>query len=573
MWDFDTMNRKMLGGRPSYLVLAWAATALLAAGCNRGQTAATTAPPLDALPLTTNTTGSADPAPLAAALPYAAPARIARLAHPEEGYAYLDRAYAASDGYADAPPDYAVDYEGERPWIWRGGDNSERVVERTPQGLRYYYYEPGADEPYLIQDPDYGYAYSDGQLVAVYGQDGQIEPYEVQRRRADQAGRYLAWAAGLYAASLHQQRQAVEQGHWREQQAYIAGQRNAWAQQQQLYPAWNDYHQAHAQEETAHWAPERDRRQAEIVRYGGPQGGGGGGPQTARYQAGDPGRAYPAGQGANAGFQGVAQAQNDGQFRQGGQAYGRPPGYPAAPPSGYGYDPNAARGAPAQAQADRRAGFDQRTADIQAQRQNALAAHMAQVQAQQAQVRDAQARNLEARTAEARNAEAHNAEVRSAEAQRQATLQQARAQQEVQRQGAERAHAAQMQAMASQRMQAQAAEGQRQATLQQARAQQEAQHQATLQAHAAQASEARAQAEGQRRAAEQQAQAANAQRQAAEQQAHAAQSQAQAQAHAAEQQARMAQAAQPHPAPSHGGGPPPHQDGPHGDHEHHGEQR
>ena len=473
------MNRTKLGGGASPLVLACAATALLAAGCNRtGQTAATTAPatapPLDALPLTSNTTGPAEPAPPRPRRP-AAPVRIGRLAHPQEGYAYLDRAYSASSGYADAPPDYAVDYNGERPWIWRGGDNSERVVERTPEGLRYYYYEPGASQPYLVQDPDYGYGYSDGQLVAVYGPGGQLEPYEYQQRYADRAGRYLAWGAGLYAASVHQQRFAVEQDGWRRQQAYIAGQRNAWAQQQNRYPAWNDYHQAHAQEEQAHWAPERDRRQAEIVRYNSVY-------QNNTYQSSNyQGSNYPNNNYQN-NYRGPSQAAAvQGQYRQAGQPYGQPGGYPreGAPQNGYGYDPNAARASAAQAEANRRAGFDQRAAEVQAQRQGAEQAHAAQVQAIQAQ----------------------QSQARAAEAQRQAALQQGRAVEQAQRQAAEQAHAAQAQALRSQQMQARAAEGQRMAALQQARAQQEAQRQAAAQAHLAQANAAHAQAEAQHAAA------------------------------------------------------------------------
>ena len=560
------MNRIKLAGRPSHVALVLAATAVLAAGCNRTQTAATTAPPLDALPLTTGDTPTT-PAPATSALPAAAPARIARLVRPQDGYAYLDRAYAASDGYADAPPDYAVDYNGERPWIWRGGDNSERVVERTPEGLRYYYYEPGASEPYLVQDPDYGYAYSDGQLVAVYGLNGQLEPYSYQQRYADRAGRYLAWAAALYAASVHQQRFSVEQEGWRQQQAYIAGQRNAWAQQQTRYPAWNDYHQAHAQEEAAHWAPERDRRQAEIVRYNSVY-------QSNSYQNNTYQSSNYNNSNQNNVYRGAPSqgAASQGQYRQAGQPYGQPGGYlPArAPQSGYGYDPNAARNAAAQAEASRRSGFDQRAADVQAQRQTAEQAHAGQMQALQAQ----------------------QAQARAAEAQRQASLQQGRAAAQAQHEAAEQAHAAQLQAQRAQQDEARAAEGQRRASLEQARAASEAQRQAAQQAHAAQQGEARAQAAAERQAAAQQAQAARAQRQAA-QQAHAAQEgevrtqaaaerqaaaqqaqAAQAQRQAAAQQARAAQAqhavaARPPEAPQHA------HEGPHGEGEHRpsGEQR
>ena len=521
--------------RAARLALVCGAAGLLVSACDKGQSAAT-APPLDALPLSTAVTPST-PAPAATRLPSARPAPLGRLARPEDSYAYLDRAYAAADAYADAPPDYTVDYDGERPWIWRASDSSERVVERTPQGLRYYYYQPGASEPYLVQDEGYTYAYSDGRLVAVYGPGGELEPYDYVQRRAAVAGRYLAWASALYIASQQQQRFAVEQTHWDERRADIAAQRAAWNARQSRDAAWAAYHQAHGAEEQAHWAPEQERRNAEVVRYAnapppGPRpvagyGQGPGytpapghrqGPGPAPYAAGPPNGGYngapaPYGQAADGGqpllgahrFTGPEQGGVGGpRFAQGAAEPGRP-----------GYDPSGPQAAPGVAAAQRQATFDQARAQAEAQRQAAEQAHAAQQQ--QARAAQAQAQTQ----AQARTQAQTQFQARAqAEQQRQQALQQSRGTEQAQGQAAEQAHAAQQQQaratqvqqqaqrqaaqaaqqQAAQQQAAHAAEAQRSAALQQSRAAAEVQDQAAAQAHAAQAAQAHAAAEAQRRA-------------------------------------------------------------------------
>src|SRR5262249_9075426 len=90
-------------------------------------------------------------------------------------------------------PDYAFDDDGVRPWVWRSDDGYQRVAEPVPGGERYYYYQPGADEPFYVQDPDYGYGYAGGALVVLYDRAGRaIRP----DRRATLAGRR---GAGLRA--------------------------------------------------------------------------------------------------------------------------------------------------------------------------------------------------------------------------------------------------------------------------------------------------------------------------------------------------------------------------------------
>ena len=68
------------------------------------------------------------------ALPPAPRARVGRLSNSGDTYAYADDADSSNDAFGDAPPDYGFDYGGTRPWVWRGQDQSERVVEPLPGG-------------------------------------------------------------------------------------------------------------------------------------------------------------------------------------------------------------------------------------------------------------------------------------------------------------------------------------------------------------------------------------------------------------------------------------------------------
>src|SRR5579872_270912 len=111
--------------RSSTLALAGAlAAAALAAGCQKGGAPGNAAlpssppPPPAALPLT-NAAPPAAEAPPATALPSGPPLRRARLSRPEDRYAFADRADQMSYGFGDAPPDYAFDYQGGRPWAWQ----------------------------------------------------------------------------------------------------------------------------------------------------------------------------------------------------------------------------------------------------------------------------------------------------------------------------------------------------------------------------------------------------------------------------------------------------------------------
>ena len=239
-------------------------------GCDQGQPGAPVQVASDAapapLPLTTDAPPAFSPAPAPAALARAPAARYVYLNDPRQQYAYADRAYGVADVLGDTPPDYGFDYEGAQPWAWRG-DGFVRVVEPTPSGERYYYYETGAASPYLIQDGPYSYAYSGGDLVVVYGPGGRALPPSQAQTRAALAGRYLYRARALYQAALAAQRRAVTVDAWRQRREGIDSERADWSQEQARYPEWRDYHDAHQAQNNSDLQNERGRRQAEAQGY------------------------------------------------------------------------------------------------------------------------------------------------------------------------------------------------------------------------------------------------------------------------------------------------------------------
>ena len=238
------------------------------AGCNQGAapTNAATAPaPLSSLALS-NAAQPIAPAPGADALPPAPPATLGSLANSGQRYAFADRAAAMNSGFGDAPPDYTFNYGGEQPWVWRGDDQSMRVAEPLADGsYRYYYYEPGAQTPYLVRDHDRSYGYDNGALVVVYDAGGDAAAPDADE--ADIAGRFLARARDLDAATQRAQRQAVAQANWQARQQAIDAEDAQWQSDQASNPDWRDYHQTQAQQDDAYWAAERYRREAEAARY------------------------------------------------------------------------------------------------------------------------------------------------------------------------------------------------------------------------------------------------------------------------------------------------------------------
>ena len=222
----------------------------------------TVAPPIAALPLAGTSPAPASPAPLENALPR--PQRLVAYAPPPpaERYRYLDRAYALGDAFAGTPPDYAVDYGGSRPWVWRARNGAYRIVERLPHGERVYYYDAGEARPFLIRDPEYSYAYRDGELAGIYDSQGALLRGAGTSRYTDVASRYLDRSEALYDAAQHQQRRSAYASEWAVRRQELWGEHQRWQHEQARNTEWRAWHDAHRDETSSEWQGERDQRLA-----------------------------------------------------------------------------------------------------------------------------------------------------------------------------------------------------------------------------------------------------------------------------------------------------------------------
>ena len=514
----DTIRRWKTGAAALAL-----GSALVLGGCDRAdqlvqdqQAASGTPARLPDLPATLPLSpGEETPlasAPAAEALPDVAPVRAVRVADPSRTYAYADTAYDFADALGDAPPDYAFDYDDVDPWAWQGYDDSRVFAEPIDDGYRYYYYRAGAQTPYFVRDPDYGYGYDGGNLAVVYANDGAIVPWADYGPRLVYASRYIDRGRRLWRAS-RSRRLPVVAANWNARRPLILQSRRAWAEARVQQPGWAAYRQRYNRDARSYWRPEARRREADARRFAGWQ--------RQDFRTPPPPRAIPAG------------------WQQAGWAR------------------DARRYAPVQA--ERRALFAARQdpARFDTQRQQAIAARDRALEQRQTRLADQRRQALTQQRDAARDRDTRLAERRQREAQRAQAGQQRQAQ-IAERQQREQARAAQQaqRAQADQQRQAQIAERQQR---EQARAAQQAQRAQAGQEQQAQLAgrqqheQARAARQGQREQDGRERQAQIAERQQREQaraaqQAQRAQAGQQRQAQIAErqqrEQARAAQQAQ-----------------------------
>lgn len=520
------------------------AAALALAACNpsgsvdRSQSASLPALPAT-LPLAPGDVTAPAYAPKAQMLPAARPIRTVRVADPRKSYAYAEDAWDFADALGDAPPDYGFYYGDAQPWAWQGYDDSIAFVEPLDDGYRYYYYRPGADTPYFVRDPDYGYGYDNGRLAVVYGRDGGLVPYTEYGPRLDYASRYYVRGRDLYQAS--RQRRPVIAANWAaRREAIVDAQR--WATARAAQRAWQDYHQRTEGQQAQHWREEQARRRADAVRFAAWQG--------QDFRTPPPPRAIPAAwtkakwaKDQNrfappaAGFDGDAAARQRAMMQEServaGAARERDRQAPGASVARLGME----RQRP-QAQEQQRADF----ARQQAQRAQHARAVGDQLQAARQQQ---QALRQQQQALANQQAAARDAQVRARLQVDRAAGEQARQRQVSERAQAQRAQAQRAQSDMQQRREEQARRGREQGQQRQAaaQAQQRAQGQARAQEQMAQAQQRQA-AQAQQRA---QMQAQVQQRQAAQAQQRA-EMQARQRPPSAPPQVRAAPAARPQPA-------------------------
>ena len=170
---YPAMNRRSHQQSPYDIAAAICLGCLTLNACSKQRdsavvTGTTVAPPIAALPLAAASPAPAAPAPPEDALP--PPQRLVVYTPPAKAdrYRYLDRAFALGDAFGGTPPDYTVEYRRSRPWIWRAHNGAYQIVERLPRGERVNYYDAGEPRPFLVRDPEYSYAYRNGELVGIY---------------------------------------------------------------------------------------------------------------------------------------------------------------------------------------------------------------------------------------------------------------------------------------------------------------------------------------------------------------------------------------------------------------------
>jgi hypothetical protein len=224
-------------------------------------------------------------APAAQDIPRVRRIPAARIARPDDYYAWADDAWDYYDALGYAPPDYGFYYDDIEPWAWQGYDDSMLFVEPLAYGYRYYFYRPGEDYPYFIRDPDWGYGYDDGRLAVIYDASGALIPYDryYDGPWLDYASSYYNRGYRLYQASI--ERHPVLAANWYQAQPVLTLASTDWSQDLWQQPQWQAYHQRALAPRESYWQPERERRQAEAVRYAAWQEGG--------FQTAPPPRAIP----------------------------------------------------------------------------------------------------------------------------------------------------------------------------------------------------------------------------------------------------------------------------------------
>ena len=365
------------------------AAALATTACNRDPDAANGAaqtqlalPALPAtLPLKAGAATEVGYAPAASDLPDAAPLKLARVADPREAYGYADAAYSYDEALADAPPDYGFDYDGADPWAWQGYDDSTVFAEPIDDGYRYYYYRPGADEPYFVRDPYYSYGFAGGLLAVVYAADGGIVPYADYGPRLGYASRYYARGRSLWTASRSARRRPVIAANWLRGRPVILASRERWGAGRAHQPAWQRYSEANRPRQASYWRAEQVRREADARRFADWRQGG--------FRSSPPPRAIPVA------WQNAKWAKDDRRYRPAAEALrDRRDDRPEAQP-----DRREARQDRAEdrRQGDRR---DQARADQQPQREQAQRDRSDRGEREQARARQAQAERRDAEQAQ-----------------------------------------------------------------------------------------------------------------------------------------------------------------------------
>lgn len=186
-------------------------------------------------------------------------------------YQWIDDADALLDAIGDSPPDFTFAYDRNDIWGWRTGTGHEIYGEPLGGGaIRYYYFEPGSREPFLVQDENFAFGYrSGGRLIVVYDRDGRLLSRSEGDREASLADWLYRRARAIHASAQNDRGwEPVDAGYWAEQVPIIVDLRLRWSSGRDRHPGWRRWHgRTGAAKWRAPLAGERQRRWSDGDRF------------------------------------------------------------------------------------------------------------------------------------------------------------------------------------------------------------------------------------------------------------------------------------------------------------------
>ncbi|QDX25705.1 hypothetical protein FPZ54_06500 [Sphingomonas suaedae] len=285
-------TRRIMGASLAALGLA------LVGGCTaEGPSAGYGPPPVDPAPVYDARPAAAPPvasgayrAPSPAPAP-AAPASYAAPVPAQSGwqaqaadYYWIDTADGLLEAIGDAPPDFVFDFDRDEAWGWSTETGHLVLAEALGDGsIRYFYYEPDADAPFLVQEARLSFAYARQRLAAVYDSGGAVlSPAEADLHDDLAGDLYARGVAMREAADGEDQWDAVDAGWWAGQIATVVDLRLRWESGRSRHPGWQRWRSG---AEAARWrnrlGNERIRRRMDGDRFRDWQRGGFRGPPPA----------------------------------------------------------------------------------------------------------------------------------------------------------------------------------------------------------------------------------------------------------------------------------------------------
>ncbi|WP_404334667.1 hypothetical protein AB2M62_13910 [Sphingomonas sp. MMS12-HWE2-04] len=210
-----------------------------------------------------------------------------------DDYGFIDKANSLWEAIGDAPPDYSFAFEGGEPWAWETSDGYWIVVEDQGEGIRSYYFEPGARTPFLTVEPGHSYGYDDGDLAVVYGADGGVLSRAEGGAHYDAAMDLFERGIRIKAAMAPRDWTPVDTGAWLDASPFITGYVQLWSEGRARYPGWRRYRsvwEARALERRLD--AERRRRLALTEQFHRWRAGGFQGPPPGRWRKPDPNRPH-----------------------------------------------------------------------------------------------------------------------------------------------------------------------------------------------------------------------------------------------------------------------------------------